>query len=60
MIAKAIAIGLFVISGFVSLYKAGKYASGGVDVHKGDSAAASSAVNFLLMLIMAIALYLDI
>ena len=59
-IAQIVAVGILALSGIVSLYKAGKYANGGKDVHEGNAAAVGSVINFIIMIVLAIALYLNI
>lgn len=57
---KLAALILLAISTILNVYKAGKYANGGVDINKGVSAAIGSLIGALIGAIIFIALYLEI
>jgi len=58
-ISTIVAIGILALSAISSLYKAGKYHAGGEDVIKGDGAAASYFLGFIILTILVIALFFD-
>jgi len=60
MIGKILVLGVLIASAVISIYKAGKYANGGVEISKGPSSAAASGISAFISIVLAILLYLNI